>query len=86
MTFDDDMVRFELISGTVTLTCQNVGLEWPPPERLTALLGTNGEMVDLADPMVRVSMSVITDEQRATMTHVIRGAEYRYEALTERQP
>lgn len=73
MTYDDDMVRLTFMVGTQTIPCKAVGLEWPPPERLTELNGMP------LDPMVRVSMSVITDEQRAEMTHVFRGAVYVYE-------
>lgn len=73
-TFDDDFVRLNLATGLVNVPLKKLGLEWPPPDRIVDLLGSP------LDPMVRVRMSVITDEQRASMTHVARGAEYVYEA------
>ncbi len=72
MTFDDDFVRLYLVTGTRNIPLKDLHLEWPPPERLTIM----GEDM----PLVRVSMSELTDEQRAGMTNVCRGAGYEYEA------
>ena len=84
MTFDDDFVRLNFITGVANFPLKNVGLEWPPPERVfVEPLGFLREPTPDDDPtylMRRVSFSQITDEQRATMTHVCRGAEYRYES------
>lgn len=74
MTFDDDCIRLYLTVATPVIPLKHLGLEWPPPERITELGGKP------LDPMIRTSMSAITDEQRARMSGVIvRGAEYRYE-------
>ncbi len=72
MTFDDDFCRLHLDSGSVDMACATLGFEWPPPERFD-LNGLAGQT------LVRVSMSKITDAQRAQMTHVARGAQYYYE-------
>lgn len=75
-TFDDDMIRAQLSDGrTFTFSCKSAGVEWPPPESLGVYVPVIG-----GDPkpvhLTRVSYSEITDEQRAGMTHVFRGAQY----------
>jgi len=81
-TFPDDFVRLNLTIGTQHVRLVKVGLDWPPPERL--FLGPAGELrvARPSDPLenvlVRTSMSTISDEQRAGMRHVARGAEYHY--------
>jgi hypothetical protein len=67
MTFDDDFVRLQLIAGTRDTFCKTLGMDWPPPERIRV----NGE------DLVLVSYSLITDDERAGMTHVARGALYK---------
>lgn len=62
MTFEDDVIR----AGGYYYGCRDNGIEWPPPQQVM-LDGVLWE---------RVSMSTITDEQRANLTHVFRGAEY----------
>ena len=69
MTFDDDFVRI----GMVNATLKSLGLEWPPPPFIE--INNHGELSNLL--VKRVRMSEITDEQRAKMTRVSRGAEYR---------
>ncbi len=66
MTFDDDYLCIETPVRRVNVSCQSLGIEWPPPERI--------EFNDA--PYTRVSYSAITDEQRQGMTHVCRGALY----------
>lgn len=81
MTFDDDFIQLELASGTHRMFCSRVGLTWPPPERLTFDEG-GMRIANHDDPdervLVRETMSIISDEQRAEMTNVCRGAVYRY--------
>lgn len=67
MTFDDDFIALQTESGVRRLLCKVNGIEWPPPEKIDFL----GFVYE------RLRMSQITDEQRAGMTHVMRGAEYR---------
>ena len=62
MTFDDDHV---MIAGK-RIRCKDIGIEWPPPEDM--------ELWDFH--WKRKRFSQITDEQRADMTNVCRGAEY----------
>jgi hypothetical protein len=77
VTFDDDFARLHFKIGTQNIRLVELGLEWPPPERITELFGR-----PLDTPLVRRSMSTFTDAQRAEMTHVVRGAEYFYERST----
>jgi hypothetical protein len=66
MTFDDDFIRVCFQTGQRNYVLKSLGLAWPPPE-----------LIDIAGfQFKRSSMSSITDEQRAGMTHVCRGAEY----------
>lgn len=69
MTFDDDFVQI----GRVRTPLKQLGLEWPPPAFIR--INNYGELPDLL--VKRVRYSEITDEERAGMTHVCRGAEYR---------
>jgi len=66
MIFDDDFVRLYFDGGAKTTTCRSIGVDWPPPEELNIM----------GFIMVRRNYSGITDEQRAAMTCVCRGAEY----------
>jgi hypothetical protein len=77
MTFDDDFIRIE---GS-NFYAVDLGLQWPPPERLTFRDGGFREATDSDSPVwIRHRMSAITDEERSKMTHVCRGAEYFDEA------
>lgn len=67
MTFDDDLMVLNFGTEKRMVNCKRNGIEWPPPERFI-FAGTEFK---------RVRMSTLTDEQRAGMTHVFRGAEYR---------
>lgn len=69
MTFDDDFVRI----GMVNATLKSLGIDWPPPPFIE--VNNHGELPNLF--LKQVSCSEITDEDRAKMTHVCRGAEYR---------
>ncbi len=67
MTFDDDFIQVDVEGvGVVRVPCVPAGIDWPPPPNIVF----NGLMYKL------VRHSQITDEQRAEMTHVARGAEY----------
>lgn len=66
MTFEDDFIRLRTDVGPRNFLLSTFGLDWPPPEKIS--IG--------GFPFVRVGISAITDEQRAQMTHVCRGAEY----------
>lgn len=68
MTFDDDFI----LAGSIRTSLKSLGMEWPPPPFIC--VNNHGAMPDLY--LRRVSMSEITDEQRAEMTHVARGAKY----------
>lgn len=82
MTFDDDFILVE--GGRYSVA--NLGLSWPPPETLRLVFGSpsmvfeqivRGVAVDASGVEYRrLSHSAITDEDRAGMTHVARGAEY----------
>ena len=66
MTFDDDMLQLEFDGGTRNITCKKAGVEWPPPDQLY-IYGFNMRLKQL---------SSLTDEQRAGMTNILRGARY----------
>ncbi len=66
MTYPDDYCCIETDKGRANVTCENLGIPWPPPEQLNI----NSTIYQ------RVSLSSITDEQRGKMSHVCRGALY----------
>lgn len=80
MTFDDDFVRVPMMVGEVNIACKSIKTEWPPKEHLT--LGSDKGGICYR----RVSFSQITDEERAGMTHVARGAQYEYIGFPEDHP
>jgi hypothetical protein len=78
-----DILRLHFVVGPQTFLLRDLGLTWPPPERLIIDDddGLLREATDDDEPgyvLHRVSMSQLTDEEAAAMTHVARGAEYRY--------
>lgn len=72
MTFDDDHIQLQLSVGRVQATCRELGLSWPPPERIAVLVG---EPLS-AFAFRRIRYSQLTDDERQKLTHVCRGAEY----------
>jgi hypothetical protein len=84
MTFDDDYVRLLRLEGPpVLLTCKSLELDWPPPTFITISgplsLEELLDSTDESEPIMqfeRVRYSQITDDDRAGMRHVVRGAEY----------
>lgn len=66
MTFDDDFARVHFDNGSRDLVLKSLGVDWPPPEVLD-IYGFKYR---------RSSMSDITDEARAKLDFVCRGAEY----------
>jgi hypothetical protein len=73
MTFDDDFLRFTFPNGTTThIAAKDAGVSWPPPEKMLVFDPSTGRDVLFCQD----SCSVITDDQRTTMTHVCRGAAY----------
>lgn len=88
-TFDDDSMRLHMGISSPLVPIKKFGFEWPPPERIyMAEHGVLREALPEDEDsyvMVRVRYSAITDEQRAKMTHVFRGAEYYYESEAEDQ-
>lgn len=71
MTFDDDYIHFCLSTGPLRATCKELGLNWPPPERIVVVGRPLSSIV-----FRRIRHSQITDDERRAMTHVCRGAEY----------
>lgn len=74
MTLENDMIRLVFANGaTVNVDLHanpQCGITWPPPERLVFWGGAT---------FVRVSMSMLTDEQASGSKHLARGAEYQEE-------
>ncbi len=75
MTFDDDHIRLVFPQGDRNIPCKVLGIEWPPPQFI--VIG--------AQMFNRERCSQITDEQRANMTHVVRGAEYKPVPMDEQE-
>jgi len=74
MTFEDDFLIFVLPSGgKKRLRCSELGIQWPPPGTIR-IRGFEPPFTDIDFKLL--TMSTITDEQRASMTHVCRGAQY----------
>jgi hypothetical protein len=74
MTFDDDTIFIQFPGGQRReAKCLRNGIDWPPPEHFVF----NGFLLK------RISMSALTDEDRAGMTHVLRGALYEIESTIE---
>lgn len=67
MTFDDDFCRIWFLTGAKNIPCKNLNINWPPPDKISI------EGFEFS----RTRFSNITDEQRETMDHVCRGAEYK---------
>lgn len=80
--YEDDFVRLDLKDmQTMVYTLPDLGLSWPCAALLEITIGDGDRRL-----FEIVSRSYITDAQRAEMTHVARGAEYRereYEGLDE---
>jgi hypothetical protein len=66
MTYDDDFIQVQFEGGIKRYKCTDFGIEWPPPDII--------QVYGFEFKLERCSQ--ITDEQRAEMTHVCRGAEY----------
>lgn len=71
MTFDDDYIQLALSTGPMRVTCKKLGIDWPPPEIIKVTGGPFSTPV-----FKRVRFSQISDDQRAGMSRVCRGAEY----------
>ena len=78
MTFDDDHIVLRLSTGRMRVPLKQLGIDWPPPEYFQITGGPFSEPI-----FKRIRFSQITDEQRAGMTHVCRGAEYRHATAEE---
>lgn len=83
---DSDFVRIHMRIGAQDLRMVDLGFTWPPPERL--LWDAEDDMFrepnEFDNPdliFIRTNMSRLTNEHIEKVgKHVIRGAEYRYEA------
>lgn len=81
MTLDTDCVRLYLSLTEATIPLKELGLKWPPPERLfIADGGKIREAEEGDDPdciLVRTSVSELDDET-AAHPNLARGASYHY--------
>lgn len=66
MTFHDDCIALFLAGQKRWIKCHHLEIAWPPPERLS-VMGAEYR---------RVSMSSLSDEERADKPQLIRVAEY----------
>ncbi len=74
-TLDDDMIRIQLGDEQKMYRCHDIGVPWPPPERLTQIT-VDGKPMELPVPLIRKAMSELTDEQSAGSDNVSRAAWY----------
>ncbi len=72
MTFDDDFCQFEHDGRMWRTKLRDLGFEWPPPPTIE----DETESLPGVRLWVRESISQITDDDRAGMSHVARGALY----------
>jgi len=76
MTYEDDYCQFDFGElGIKRITCKDVGVDWPPPTCISVQIMDGKKLMRTID-FECINHSQITDEQRAGMTHVCRGAEY----------
>lgn len=80
-----DHILINMSIGPVRIFFEDLGFDWPPPERLymddlTHELREAAEGDKAAFIFKRISMSSLTDEQMTRCTNVARGAEYIYES------
>lgn len=66
-TFDTDFCTFVFEGKNINVTCIELGLKWPPPEKLE-FLGFS---------FYQARRSQITDAQKEGCDFVARGAEYK---------
>lgn len=69
MTFDNDFIVLKTEGRPLWLSCQSLGLDWPPPETYHFQ----------GFKFTQMRRSQLTDDERAGLTHVCRGAEYQCE-------
>lgn len=75
MNWADDFLIFQLPAGQKRVLLKELGLQWPPPRTLR-LRGFEPPHTDVDFRLL--TMSSITDAERANMTHICRGAQYVY--------
>lgn len=73
MTFDDDFLLFQMPSGPKKMLVRELGLQWPPPQTLR-LRGFEPPYADIDFRLLTISQ--ISDLERAVRTDVCRGAQY----------
>jgi|GEM_PF-3211792 len=66
-----DFIRLEGPAGHADFNCLEHDIDWPPPETITHIAGT-----ELLIPQNRVSMSERTDQEAVADPTVHRGALY----------
>jgi hypothetical protein len=86
MTFDDDYIQYAVDGNVRRHPCKLVRLDWPPAETLNMrfLTWDGNDAHDITYSLKRLRFSSITDDERAQMTHVCRGAEYEVVSTEER--
>lgn len=77
MTFDDDMLIFQLPSGPHRVTCREAGIAWPPPGKIR-ITGA-APIPDVEFTLLQ--RSKLSDAERAKVTRVCRCAVYVHRGL-----
>lgn len=73
MTFEDDFLLFQLPAGPRRLLCVDMGIAWPPPLTIR-LRGFEPPYRDIDFRLL--TMSTMTDQERANLSTICRGAQY----------
>lgn len=77
MTFDDDLLIFQLRDGPLRLSCRELGVAWPPPGKLR-ITGA-APLPDIEFTLLQ--RSNLSDAERAKMPRICRCAVYVHRAL-----
>lgn len=72
MTFDDDVMIFQLSTGPLRLTCREAGIAWPPPGHLR-ITGA-APLPDVEFTLLQ--RSTMSDAERAKTNTICRAAVY----------
>ena len=81
-TLEYDMIQLNLSNGSVRVFCRDVGLEWPPPEKIyfdrqEKEIREATVEDDIKFIFYRESFSQLSDDE-ANHPNLIRGASYNY--------
>lgn len=77
MTYEDDLLIFQLRDGPIRLKCKELGIAWPPPGTLR-ITGA-APLPDIEFTLLQ--RSNLTDADRAKLTRICRCAVYVHRSM-----